>query len=107
MQHLRVATYKINKGSFQEIADTAKTGMLKTFQAKPGFIRYGVANLGDNTCLSISLWKTHADAEASVPMAASWVRENLSDRVELKSTYVGDLAFFEPVPQAVASGASV
>ena len=107
MQTLRVATYKINKGSFQEIADTAKTGMLKTFQAKPGFIRYGVADLGDSTCLSISLWKTHADAEASVPMAASWVRENLSDRVELKSTYVGDLAFFEPVPQAVANGASV
>jgi len=38
MQHLRVATYRINKGSFQEIADTARTGMLKTFQAKPGFI---------------------------------------------------------------------
>jgi hypothetical protein len=101
MQHLRVATYKINKGSFQEIADTAKTGMLKTFQTKPGFIRYGLADLGDRTCLSISLWKTHADAQASVPVAASWVRDNLSDRVELKSTYVGDLAFFEPVPASV------
>ena len=101
MEHLRVATYKITKGSFQEIADTAKRGMLKTFQAKPGFIRYGVADLGDSTCLSISLWKTHADAEASVPVAASWVRENLSDRVELKSTYVGDLAFFEPVLASV------
>jgi hypothetical protein len=101
MQHLRVATYKINQGSFQEIADTAKTGMLKTFQTKPGFISYGLADTGDRTCLSISLWKTHADAEASVPVAASWVRENLRDRVELKSTYVGDLAFFEPVPASV------
>ena len=71
MQHLRVATYKINEGSFQEIADTAKTGMLKTFQTKPGFIRYGLADLGDSTCLSISLWKTHADAEASAPVAAT------------------------------------
>ena len=101
MQHLRVATYKINEGSFQEIADTAKTGMLKTFQSKPGFIRYGVADLGDSTCLSISLWKTHADAEASAPVAATWVRENLSDKIELKSNYVGDLAFFEPVPASV------
>ena len=101
MQHIRVATYKINKGSFQEIADTAKTGMLKTFEAKPGFIRYGVADLGDSNVMSISLWKTHADAEASVPVAASWVRENLSDRVELKSTFVGDLAFFEPVSVSV------
>lgn len=101
MQHVRVATYKINKGSFQEIADTAKTGMLKTFQAKPGFIRYGVADMGDSTCLSISLWKSHADAEAAGPMAASWIRENVGDRIELKSNYVGDLAFFEPVPASV------
>jgi hypothetical protein len=101
MQHLRVATYKINEGTFQEIADTAKTGMLKTFQAKPGFIRYGVADLGDSNVMSISLWKTHEAAEASVPVAATWVRENLSDRVELKSNYVGDLAFFEPVPASV------
>jgi hypothetical protein len=101
MQHVRVATYKINKGSFQEIADTAKIGMLKTFQDKPGFIRYGVADIGDNSLLSLSLWKTHEEAEASAPVAASWVRDNLADRVELKTNYVGDLAFFEPVPASV------
>ena len=101
MQHVRVATYKITKGNFQEIANTAKIGMLKTFQDKPGFIRYGVADIGDNSLLSLSLWKTHADAEASVPTSASWVRDNLADSVELKSNYVGDLAFFEPVPASV------
>jgi hypothetical protein len=101
MEHLRVATYKITKGSFQEIADTAKIGMLKTFQAKPGFIRYGVADIGENNVLSLSLWETHAEAEASVPAAASWVRDNLGDKVELNSTYVGDLAFFEPVLASV------
>ena len=101
MQHVRVATYKITNGNFQEIAETAKIGMLKTFQAKPGFIRYGVADIGDNNLLSLSLWKTHSDAEASVPAAASWVRDNIADKVELKSSYVGDLAFIEPVPATV------
>jgi hypothetical protein len=101
MQTLRVATYKITKGSFQEIADTAKTGMLKTFQDKPGFLRYGMADIGDHSLLSLSLWKTHEEAEASAPVAASWMRDNLADRVELKSNYVGDLAFFEPVVASV------
>jgi hypothetical protein len=101
MQHVGVATYKITNGSFQEIVDTAKTGMLKTFEAKPGFIRYGVADIGDNNLLSLSLWKTHSDAEASVPAAASWIRDNIADKIELKSNYVGDLAFFEPVPASV------
>jgi hypothetical protein len=101
MQHVRVATYKILNGNFREIADTAKIGMLKTFQAKPGFIRYGVADIGENNLLSLSLWETHDEAEASVPTSASWVRDNLAGKVELKTNYVGDLAFFEPVPASV------
>ncbi len=95
MQHVRVATYGITKGTFQELADTAKTGMLPKFKQQPGFIRYGVADVGDKTCLSISLWETHEQAEAAAPVAASWVKENLSDRIQLRSNQVGDLAFFQ------------
>jgi hypothetical protein len=95
MKHVRVATYEIKKGSFQDIANVAQTGMLRTFQEQPGFIRYGLADLGDRKCLSLSLWETHKDADSSVPVAATWVRENISDRVELRSNQIGDLAFFE------------
>jgi len=95
MQHLRIATYAITKGTFQDVADSARNGMLRTFQEQPGFIRYGVADLGDKTCLSISLWNTRDQADAAVPVAASWVKENLADRVELKCNSVGDLAFFQ------------
>jgi len=95
-QHLRVATYEITKGTFQEVAETAKTGMLSKFQEQPGFIRYGVADVGDKTCLSISLWETHDQAKAAAPVAETWVKENLSDRIALRSNYVGDLAFFQP-----------
>ena len=95
MQHVRVATYGITQGTFQELAETAKTGMLPKFKQQPGFIRYGLADLGDKSCLSISLWETHEQAEAAAPVAASWVKENLSDRIQLRSNQVGDLAFFQ------------
>jgi heme-degrading monooxygenase HmoA len=95
MDHVRIATYTINKGSFREIADLAQESMLPSFKDQPGFVRYGVADTGDKSCMSISLWETHEQAEASVPMAATWVKQNLGDRVELRSSYVGDLAFFE------------
>ena len=65
MEHCRVATYEITKGTFQEVADTAKSGMLRKFQEQPGFIRYGVADLGDKKCLSISLWETRDQAQAA------------------------------------------
>jgi hypothetical protein len=101
MDHLRVATYGINKGTFRDVADIAREGMLETFKKQPGFVRYGLADTGDKSCLSISLWETHEQAEAAVPVAASWVRENLGDRIELRTNQVGDLAFFEGARQPV------
>jgi heme-degrading monooxygenase HmoA len=101
MGYLRVATYTINKGTFREIADRARESMLPTFKRQPGFIRYGLADLGDKTCLSISLWETHDQAEASVPVAANWVRDNMADQVRLETSHVGDLAFFEGVRETV------
>ena len=95
MQALRIANYKVIKGTFPELAEEAKSGMLSTFKAQPGFIRYGLADTGDRNCVSISLWESHAQAEAAEPVAATWVREHLADRVELRSNEVGDLAFFE------------
>jgi heme-degrading monooxygenase HmoA len=101
MQAMRIANYKLINGTFPELAEQAKDGMLRTFKDQPGFIRYGLAQTGEATCVSISLWETHAQAEASSPVAATWVREHLADRVELQSSEVGDLAFFEGVPTTV------
>ena len=101
MQYLRMATYGINKGTFQELAETAKTGMLPKFQQQPGFVRYGLADLGDKTCVSISVWETRQQAEAAAPVAATWIGEHIADRIELRTNSVGDLAFFKGVPATV------
>lgn len=101
MEHLRVATYEIKAGNFQEIAEKARDGMLKTFKEQPGFVRYGLADIGDKKALSISFWNSHKDADAATSVAATWVLENLKDSIELKSTDVGDLAFLEGVPAKV------
>jgi heme-degrading monooxygenase HmoA len=101
MQALRIANYKVIKGTFPELAEEAKGGMLDAFKTQPGFIRYGLADTGEGTCVSISLWETHAQADAAAPVAATWDREHLADRVELRSNQVGDLAFYEGVRAAV------
>jgi Antibiotic biosynthesis monooxygenase len=101
MQAIRIANYKIVKGTFPELADEAKRGMLEKFKTQPGFIRYGLADTGAGTYVSISLWETHVQAEAATSVASTWVREHLADRVELRSSEVGDLAFYEGVPATV------
>ena len=101
MQHVRIATYDIKEGTFEELSRTAREGMLRTLQEQTGFIRYGIADLGDRKLVSLSLWETRKDADASVPVAERWVREHLANKVELKSTQIGDMAFFEGAPAKV------
>ena len=101
MEYVRIAKYSINKGTFQEIADKAKTGLLPKFQEQTGFIRYGLADMGDKICLSFSIWTTREDAVAAETVAATWTRETLGDKVVLRSSHVGSLAFLEGVPATV------
>ncbi len=72
--------------------------MLRTFRHQPGFIRYGMADLGDKTCASISVWQTQDEAESAVGVAANWVHNHVGDRVELRTNQVGDFAFDEGIP---------
>ena len=101
MQHVRIATYDIKEGTFEELSRTAREGMLRTLQEQAGFIKYGIVDLGDRKLVSLSLWETRKDADASVPVAERWVREHLANKVELKSTQIGDMAFFEGAPAKV------
>jgi hypothetical protein len=102
MKHVRAATYLIKKGSFQEVADLAQDGMLRTFRDQPGFIQYGLADTGNSTCLSLSVWDTREEADSATRVAADWIRENdLNDRIELRTSQIGDLAFYEGMPATV------
>jgi len=94
MEHMRVATYRLNEGTtFEEIAEAARGGMLDTFCLEPGFRRYEVADIGDGELISISLWESRESAERGVDRAREWVGENLSGKIDLESNRVGDVAF--------------
>jgi hypothetical protein len=102
VKHIRLAIYDLTKGSFDEVAGITKNGMLPRISKEPGFIEYGVADLGDHKVASVTIWETREQADRSVIVAATWVKENISDRVKLLSSYVGDLAFLSGTPVLVA-----
>jgi hypothetical protein len=97
-RHIRLATYELTRGSFQELAELTKQGMLPIFSKEPGFIEYGVADLGDRQVCSITIWETREQAERSVNLASTWVSQNIADRVKLVNSYVGELAFLHGAP---------
>ena len=95
MNHIRLALYDMTSGTAEEAAEIARTGMLPLFKSQPGFVRYDVAKLDDGGILSFSIWETGAEAEAAVTTAASWVADNLADRVAIRESHVGDLFWDE------------
>jgi len=101
MQNMRIASYKITQGTFTEVADAAKDGMLKSFRksARVPSIRtrrYRQPHLPLDQPLG-----DPCPGRGCVARGHELVREHLADKVELTSTQVGDLAFFEGVPARV------
>jgi hypothetical protein len=94
MRYTRISTYAMTNGTFDELTGMVEKGILPTFEREPGFVNYGVADIGDHKVVSISIWDTREAAEKSALIAASWVKENISDRVRLVTNDVGNLALF-------------
>ena len=93
MQHVRVATYKVTKGSPEELAKIAEEGMLPIFKGHHGFIGYSVAKIGEGEVLSISVWTSHKDAEEATDLAKDFVAENMADLISLETSSVADVLF--------------
>ena len=100
MRYTRLSTYDLIKGNFDELTGIAEHGILPTFVKEPGFVNFGLVDAGNHKVVSISIWETRDAALKSADMAATWVKQNISDRVQLVTTYIGDLTLFRGVPVA-------
>ena len=98
MRYTRVSTYDIVKGTFPELTGLVGKGMLPIFNKEPGFVDYGLVDAGNSKVVAISIWETLEEAQKSVATAASWIKENMADRVTLVTTAVGDMALFHGSP---------
>ena len=98
MRYTRLSTYDLTKGNFDELTGIAEKGILPTFVKEPGFVNFGLVDAGNHKVVSISIWETREAAQKSANLAASWVMENIADRVRLVTTYIGDLALFRGLP---------
>ena len=100
MRYTRISTYDLTNGTFDDLTGIAEKGILPTFAKTPGFVNFGLVDIGDHKVVSISIWNTREQAQKSVEMAATWVKETSANRVRLMTTAIGDLALFHGVPVA-------
>jgi heme-degrading monooxygenase HmoA len=92
MNCTRIAFYDITAGSYDEVVDQAKTGMVPLFEHSPGFVSYAVAQIDKTAFVSLSTWHTREQADAATTTAAGWVTANATGHFALRENYIGDLA---------------
>jgi heme-degrading monooxygenase HmoA len=90
MGHVRIAVYTVTSGTVKDIEDRAREGMLPVFRGQTGFQAYGLALTQEGKVVSMTLWESGEQAQRANELAASWVKDNLADRVQLESTQIGD-----------------
>jgi hypothetical protein len=98
MRYTRLSTYDVTKGDFSELSSLTEKGILPVYVKEPGFVNFGLVDAGNHKVISISIWETREAAQKSATMAASWIKDNIADRVKLVTTTIGDLALFKGMP---------
>lgn len=100
MRYTRLATYDIVKGTFPELTSIVEKGFLPMLERESGFVNYGLVDVGPNKLVAISIWESREAAQKSATTAATWIKDNIAERLTLVTSYVGDLALFHGVPVA-------
>jgi quinol monooxygenase YgiN len=74
-----IRTYRIGKGSIDEVMHRVDRELADAFAREPGFVSYEVAQTGERTVAAITTFQEREQAEASNQLAADWVAEELTD----------------------------
>jgi heme-degrading monooxygenase HmoA len=93
-------------GDAVELARQAEEGMLPIFQAQPGFRAYSLVK-GDGEIMSFSAWDSQESAEEASRLAASWIAENMADRIHLQEARVGEILLGTALGVSTKAGAGV
>ncbi len=74
-----IRTYRIGRGSVDEVMHRVDHDLADAFAREPGFISYEVVRTGERTLASITTFHESEQAEASNQLAAEWVADELAD----------------------------
>ncbi len=65
-------------GKVPETIQKVKEGFIPIVSGVPGFVAYYLVDIGNDTVMTVSIFKDKAGAEESGKRATDWVKENLA-----------------------------
>jgi hypothetical protein len=89
-----VRRYRLESGSIDDLLHLVDTDFAESVQEMDGFVEYQVLECGNGELITITTFKDRRSAEASMEVAADWVRDTLARRFDLARLegFVGEVA---------------
>jgi hypothetical protein len=89
-----VRRYRLESGSIDDLLHLVDTDFAESVQEMDGFVEYQVLECGNGEIITITTFKDRRSAEASMEMAADWVRDTLARKFDLARLegFVGEVA---------------
>jgi heme-degrading monooxygenase HmoA len=89
-----VRRYRLESGSIDDLLHLVDTDFAESVEEMDGFMEYQVLECGNGEIITITTFKDRRSAEASMEMAADWVRDTLARRFDLARMegFVGEVA---------------
>ena len=81
-----VRRYRLRYGSIDDLLHLVDTDFAETVQDMDGFLEYQVLECGNGEIVTITTFRDRRSAEASMEMAADWVRDTLARPVRPRAT---------------------
>jgi quercetin dioxygenase-like cupin family protein len=76
--HAVIRRYQVDPANVEEIVRRARDGFVPVISKAPGLVSYSITDAGGGKATSLSVFETKEQAEASIQLAADWVREHLA-----------------------------
>ncbi len=87
-----VRTYRFGSGSMDDLMHRVDRDFADALAKEPGFVAYQVVATGDDTLMSVSVFRTRADADRSNELAGQWVAADLADfEIERMGAITGEV----------------
>jgi len=74
-----VRTYRVGSGSIDALMHRVDRDFAEALAKEPGFISYSAIETGEDMVMTISVFASAEQAQASNDLAARWVMEDLAD----------------------------
>ena len=76
-----IRSYQVDPRSVDEITRRVQDGFVPLIRQVPGFVDYYLLDAGNGTVVSLTVYEDRAGEEASVRLAADFVRQHLADLI--------------------------